>query len=1249
MWNALRPDVKARLQDELLGALQTEPSRKERLSLCDLVAAIALELSEAADAGNTKNGGENAWPALWQLVQTALQSADPNVQEVGFTLVERLANIVGGSMPRHIPTFQQIFMARLTDGAVPMSLRVAVARATVGVFLFLPDTATRKTFAAVLPPLLQNLHAASMASEAGGVEEKEEHAEVLSGLIAEATEDQDIAPLFKPFLPQAVQMMAAVAGDARRYKPVRVNCVLALLNIAEAAPSICRKMAGHGHKGAFLSALLPVLFGMATEWGQQDDDWLQTWEQGDDETDAEEEDVEGFNVDCGLDCLGRLARALGAEHMRHPFLAIIQQYMAARAPQDWPKRYAVMAAFAECPQMVDEDRENQKAAAEQLSTIVRTDPSSKVRAAAMTAFLNIIDSQTPTFQEHTHATTMPAILAALADGCKRVRTTACMCVMAYSSNLDSIDSSVSLTPYVDQLVPALIAAMNSVGSGSAPADRKVRESSITAIACIGIALTEECGRFYQGMRDGLLALLNQQEPPAPTAGGATPEERKLRQEQERSLYHVRLMKGKALECLSVLGQAAGKDIFKQDALACLSGVVGILQALQAEKAAKEAAAAGTGTAPVSSSADNPIQSYVWDTLGRLAKVLGQDAIAPYLPTILPPLLHAAAANTAEVVDADDDDGDVDEDEDEGEDGGAGGVAHVQKGDGTVIKVRTAELEDKASALSALAAMFTEMNRAQRLAGGGKIAGPSIMFGSTPAVLEVARGLIRDGGPHLEEIRRISVDCADELLVCLASGLTAPAVLSAAVELASAAVQPGALPPNLTNSPPHVYVAQLYGLVTDMTQALNEELDESLEFIQHLARAINTVMLQGCARCNFVGEPAAHELADNAIGYLPLFPRTVMEKIMTDLKAALRTTVQRRIVRAQEAKIKKAENELDEDEEEEVDKRNEDDALLISTITTCFGACLRIGGSPYVTMTDVLPSLAAQAPIMHAWEPFNRIVLPEYQLWAAPGADKRDVCFVVSLAVDVLEFAGDALLSGSAATGAVSGSESMLSAMFHIMLDGMKDDKDMESQQAGAYGCGAIARKLKPLWPQFLSMAVQRCGEVIARCGSKDGSVRDTAAASVLLMAEHIYPHAAPAAARTPGFHPRHVVLHNVFKVLPLQEDPEEAKNAVEVLLAMLMRRDPDAFGMGDVSAGWGEREAGHLLATLRQMAFVLGMLDVDDVQNQPHSSDAAMARGITSCLRWLSSAASAVPAQVMTHAFNGLVEDEKKALTEAMA
>ena len=125
----------------------------------------------------------------------------------------------------------------------------------------------------------------------------------------------------------------------------------------------------------------------------------------------------------------------------------------------------------------------------------------------------------------------------------------------------------------------------------------LQEQAITSLATVADAAGERFAQYYNGVMPVLLNILH----------SATAKE-------------FRLLRGKAMECASLIALAVGKEKFQPHA----KDLIDLLVATQQ-----------TATDP-----DDPQISYLLASWARICKVLGQDFV-PYLPVVMPPLLVSA--------------------------------------------------------------------------------------------------------------------------------------------------------------------------------------------------------------------------------------------------------------------------------------------------------------------------------------------------------------------------------------------------------------------------------------------------------------------------------------------------------------------------------------------------------------------------------------------------------------------------------
>jgi hypothetical protein len=146
----------------------------------------------------------------------------------------------------------------------------------------------------------------------------------------------------------------------------------------------------------------------------------------------------------------------------------------------------------------------------------------------------------------------------------------------------------------------------------------------------------------------------------------------------------RLMRAKALECISLVGMAVGKERFGSDA----GAVMQYIQAVTAQ-----------GLEP-----DDPFGSYMVQAGARICTTLGPDFI-PYLPIVMPEMLQAAQLEPDVVVRDSDDEAEEDGGEGEGEDDGDMETFLIN---GKRVSLHTSILEEKASACTMLCCYAYEL-------------------------------------------------------------------------------------------------------------------------------------------------------------------------------------------------------------------------------------------------------------------------------------------------------------------------------------------------------------------------------------------------------------------------------------------------------------------------------------------------------------------------------------------------------------
>ncbi|MBA0687112.1 hypothetical protein Goari_014674, partial [Gossypium aridum] len=295
-----------------------------------------------------------------------------------------------------------------------------------------------------------------------------------------------------------------------------------------------------------------------------------------------------------------------------------------------------------------------------------------------------------------------------------------------------------LTPYLDGIVSKLLVLLQN-------GKQMVQEGALTALASVADSSQEQFQKYYDAVMPYLKAIL-----------------------VNANDKSNRMLRAKAMECISLVGMAVGKEKFRDDAkqtitskliyylgentldpIECLNNffsittnkphdetfgfslpnyfllhckVMDVLMSLQVSQM----------------ESDDPTTSYMLQAWARLCKCLGQDFL-PYMSVVMPPLLQSAQLKPDVTITSADSDANVDDDDDES-------IETITLGDKR-IGIKTSVLEEKATACNMLCCYADELKE-----------------GFFPWIDQVATTLV----PLLkfyfhEEVRKAAVSAMPELL------------------------------------------------------------------------------------------------------------------------------------------------------------------------------------------------------------------------------------------------------------------------------------------------------------------------------------------------------------------------------------------------------------------------------------------------------------------------------------------------------
>lgn len=567
---------------------------------------------------------ENNWPELLPFIFQCVQSGQENLMEYAFLIFEQLARYVMPVLASYLGTLHGALTSGLNHSS--MDVKLAAFRATTSFIEWIENPADRDQFQSMIPLLLFVIGAALNSGDEVAAQEAVER------LIEVADEH----PRFlRKQLPDVVNAMLQIAEtdslDAGTRR-LAAEFLVTLCEAREKAPGMMRKLPQFVLRlfNCCMSFLLDV----------EDDP---AWHTAEDE--KMENEGEGELFEFGQECLDRVAIALGGKTLVPIAGEILPSFVN---DTDWRKRHAALMCLAQIAEGCVKVMSDGDVMAQLVDLCLKgaADQNAKVRWAGCQAIGQLCTDLGPDLQETQHKRVVPVLLALMDDfNNPRVQAHACAATVNFAENCDQD----VMAPYLDGLISKLLALLQQ-------GRKNVQESALTSLASVADCAQEYFIKYY----DTCIPLLRHV----------------LECANDRS---HQLMRAKALECISLVGMAVGKERFGADAAL-------VLQYIQAIQSA--------GLDP-----DDPFASYMMQAGARICTTLGSDFV-PYLPIVMPSMLETAKLQPDITVRDEDDAGSEDADDD-------GDMETFVLG-GRRVSLHTSALEEKANACSMLCCYAYEL-------------------------------------------------------------------------------------------------------------------------------------------------------------------------------------------------------------------------------------------------------------------------------------------------------------------------------------------------------------------------------------------------------------------------------------------------------------------------------------------------------------------------------------------------------------
>ncbi|RKP13549.1 armadillo-type protein [Piptocephalis cylindrospora] len=502
------------------------------------------------------------WPQLQPTLSEMASSSQAPHRDCAFRLITSAPALLARQTP---DASRSLFASHLADPSI--QVRVSVLRALVA---FIKDA--EKRVQSAFSAIIGNIPQVSLGDVASSGEEVS-----LQEALTSITELAEASPrLLRPALPGltafCVQCMDAEALEDQ----TRSMAAEVLLTLTENAPGMMRK------EPSFVVSFLPACL----RWVclvEEDEDWYTT-------ATLDNEDNEALNA-IAEQALDRLARGLGGKAILPTAFQYIPKMLETQGPESWNQRHGALITLSCIAEGCVRPMEKELGSVLTMVQPAFADPHPRVRWAACNCFGQLSTDFAGTMQAQYHQIVLSCVIPMLGDkDSPRVQAHAAASLVNFCEEADKE----VLEPYMDSLFKGLLPLLSTQY-------RYLQEQTITTIATIADSAGDRFSRYYDVIMPMLLNVLRQ------TVG----------------VKEHRLLRGKAMECATLIALAVGKETVGPQ-------LPELLQLLTDSQASM-------------TDADDPQIPYLLAAWARLCTVMGED-FTPYLSTVLPPLLHSAKLN-----------------------------------------------------------------------------------------------------------------------------------------------------------------------------------------------------------------------------------------------------------------------------------------------------------------------------------------------------------------------------------------------------------------------------------------------------------------------------------------------------------------------------------------------------------------------------------------------------------------------------
>jgi len=249
----------------------------------------------------------------------------------------------------------------------------------------------------------------------------------------------------------------------------------------------------------------------------------------------------------GEQAIDRLARKLGAKAV---IPAAFRYLPGLISSSDWRQRHAALMALSSIAEGCEKYMKTELSRVLDMVLPALNDPHPRVRWAACNAVGQLSTDLAPTIQKNYHQRIMQALVPLLETPEPRVQAHTAAALVNFCEAITGEDDIMG--PYLDGILERLLGLLRSP-------KRYVQEQAVTTIATVADAAEAAFVKYYDHIMPLLISAM-----------------------QAGDSKEYRLLRAKAIECVTLIALAVGKDVFGKDAMTVMkimAGIQGMLRLL----------------------------------------------------------------------------------------------------------------------------------------------------------------------------------------------------------------------------------------------------------------------------------------------------------------------------------------------------------------------------------------------------------------------------------------------------------------------------------------------------------------------------------------------------------------------------------------------------------------------------------------------------------------------------------------------